>query len=149
VRQRSHELDIERQFAPHDALGQQQGELHHLPLGLVDHRLPELGDVLDGLRHPPDHRVGTARARLDTGTFAGSVALGERLALERGQMGVDLCRRRRGGWHHDRGRHRIGRLVDGRWRPRIRGRPAGRCRRRHAASRSGARARRRRCGGPG
>ena len=82
------QLAVERDLALDDALGDRQHELHHLPLGAVDHFAAQRRRAPRWSGRAGAASLGAGGGRLEAGPLALRVALGERVALDRG--GVEL-----------------------------------------------------------
>src|SRR2546425_996283 len=61
---------VERDLTPHDAAGHRQRELHHLPLGLVNHLAAQRRQLLERLREATQHRLAPLICHLGAGAMA-------------------------------------------------------------------------------
>ena len=75
-----------RDFAVNDATGDGERELHHLPLGLMNHLRAERRELPERLGQAPQHGFATLRGGLAARTLALRKSLREGVALERRQV---------------------------------------------------------------
>ncbi len=86
ARERHEQLVVGGDLATHDPARHRERELNELPLGLLQQRLAQRGQLLERLAQTPQHRIAAAVAGFDAGPFALGVALRERITLERRQV---------------------------------------------------------------